>query len=137
MFNRKRKHKTPTLEAQDASFSTVIGEGAVIQGNLLADGGVRVDGKITGDIDIQGSGEAVLAIGQQGNVQGNIRGHRIIISGTVQGNIEALDWIELRDGSRISGDIHYGTLSIEPGARVAGQLLNHAAQTPGFLDGES
>lgn len=124
MFGKKRKHKATRLESNDASFGTVIGEGTLINGNLTASGGLRVDGQVMGDIDIRADDEAVLAIGEEGKIQGNIRGNRIIIGGTVLGNIEARDWVELRAGSHVSGDIHYKTLSIEPGAKVAGQLLN-------------
>lgn len=136
MFNRKSKHKPSRLDTNDARFATVIGEGTVIQGNLLAGNGLRVDGRITGDIDLREDADAVLAIGEQGHVEGNIRADRIIIGGTVQGNIEARDWVELRNGSRISGDIHYKTLSIEPGAQVAGKLLNLAGDAPATF-GES
>lgn len=130
MFNRKRKQKTPRLESHDASFGTVIGAGTVIQGNLIASGGLRVDGQVMGDIDIRAGDDAVLAVGLEGRIQGNIRGDRIIIGGNVLGNIEARDWVELRDGSRVSGDIHYKTLSIEPGAQVAGQLLGNDVAGP-------
>ncbi len=130
MFGKKKNDKPRKTLLREGQFATVIGEGTIINGNVVTEAGLRVDGRINGDIEVSlvegKSQEAIIAIGQNGWVQGNIRGERLLIAGTVNGNIEAADWVELNEGSKVNGDIRYKTLSIEPGASVAGKLLTQS-----------
>ena len=60
---------------------------------------------------------------QGGVVQGHIRANFIIIAGTVQGDVQALESLDLHASARVeSQTIHYCTLEMETGAIISGQL---------------
>jgi cytoskeletal protein CcmA (bactofilin family) len=56
-------------------------------------------------------------------VQGDIVAHRVVVAGKVAGNIHAHDRVELHTDSLVQGDIKYGSIAIEHGAKVLGLLL--------------
>jgi cytoskeletal protein CcmA (bactofilin family) len=63
-------------------------------------------------------------------VNGNINAQQVIVSGHVKGNIYSLGRLELLSTSRIEGEITYGSLAIEFGAKVLGKLNQINTQDP-------
>lgn len=119
VFKTKKKNLLgKTIE----SFETIIGKSILIDGNLSISQGVRVDGTLNGNIYQDDGKNATVAISESGKVNGNIHAQHVIVSGHVKGNIYALDRVELLASSRIEGEITYGSLGIEVGAKVLGKL---------------
>ena len=116
MFGRKNK----TL----SDIDTLIGSGAVITGDVQFDGGLRVDGRIFGNvIAAENKQYSILVLSAQGVVEGKLKVPHMIIDGTVKGPIHANENLELQPGARITGDIHYKIIKIHPGAAVEGKLI--------------
>ena len=115
---KKRNSLGKTIE----NFETIIGKSILIDGNLSISQGIRIDGTLNGNIFQDDGKTATVAISETGKVNGNIHAQHVIVSGHVNGNIYALDRVELLSSSRIEGEITYGSLGIEVGAKVLGKL---------------
>ena len=61
-------------------------------------------------------------VARTGRVCGDIRAGHAVIDGAVTGNLHISGRVELLSRARIIGDIHYASLSMQPGATVTGQL---------------
>jgi cytoskeletal protein CcmA (bactofilin family) len=96
---------------------TVIGAGTKLEGKLISQGTVRIDGQLTGEIQ----SEANVIIGKEGSVQGNISAHSITVEGTVLGNIVASEHIQLLKGCKLEGDLEAKALEIEKEAHFNGR----------------
>ncbi len=111
-----------TLGKSIESFETIIGSSLRVDGNLLLRSSVRIDGLVNGNILQEDGCEATVAIATGATVTGDIRAKHVIVSGTLQGNIFSSDRVELLETAFVSGDITYGTLGMQVGARLEGKL---------------
>lgn len=93
-----------------------------MDGNLLLRSSVRVDGVVNGNILQEDAHDATVAIAKGATVTGDIRAKHVIVSGTLRGNIFTSDRVELLDTAFVTGDITYGSLGMQVGARVDGKL---------------
>jgi cytoskeletal protein CcmA (bactofilin family) len=105
-------------------FETFIGASIRVDGNILLRNSIRIDGIVNGDILQEDGCEASVAIALGAIVRGDIRAKHVIVSGSLYGNIFSPDRVELLTTAFVSGDIIYGTLGMEVGARLHGKL-NH------------
>lgn len=112
MFN---KNKQPPIKS-------LIAEGTEIHGNLSFSDGLRVDGKVVGNVLAAEAVASILVISDSASVAGAITADHIIINGTVKGPIHARKMLELQPKARIEGDIEYAALEMHQGALIAGQL---------------
>ena len=71
-----------------------------------------------------------MVIGQEGEVQGDVIASRVIVAGKVSGNIDAYERVELMASSLVQGDVKYGSIAVEHGARLLGLLLQVDASLP-------
>ena len=103
-------------------IDTLINEDFVIKGDTTYVGGIRLDGKIIGDVNVLGGNNGTLIMGEGSEVKGNIIVHNAIIGGKVTGNIRALNYIEIPPQADIRGDIEYKVLEVHAGAKILGEL---------------
>ena len=123
MFSSKKNKNAPLVLSAE-KFDTLIGLGCKIQGVLMPEQSLRIDGVVEGDVRAAGKQQVSVVIGPQGRVKGNIHAHRVIVAGTVQGDIHASERVEMQSQCRIEGDIRYGSIAVEHGACLLGLLLN-------------
>ena len=90
--------------------------------------GLRVDGVLSGNVFQEEGKTATVAISESGLVNGNIQAQQVIVSGRVKGNIYSLDRVELLASAQIEGDITYGSIGIEMGAKILGKLNQVSTQ---------
>jgi cytoskeletal protein CcmA (bactofilin family) len=64
-----------------------------------------------------------VAVGEDGEVVGDIFAHRVMIAGKVEGNIYATERVEFHQTAQVRGDVTYGSIGIEHGARVIGLVI--------------
>jgi cytoskeletal protein CcmA (bactofilin family) len=112
------------------SFETIIGSSLRVDGNLLLRSSVRIDGLVNGNILQEDGCEATVAIAKGATVSGDIRAKHVIVSGNLQGNIFSSDRVELLDTAFVSGDITYGTLGMQVGAKLEGKLRQADSESP-------
>ena len=100
------------------NIDTLINEDFVIKGDTTYIGGIRLDGKIIGNVNVLGGDNGTLIMGEGSEVKGNIIVHNAIIGGKVTGNIRALNYIEIHPQADIIGDIEYKVLEAHAGAKI-------------------
>ncbi len=93
-----------------------------IQGNITIANMVHVEGKITGDIQLKEGAEATLILHNGAEVKGNVHATTVIISGRIEGDICAEDYLEIHSEAIIIGNISYRRLEMTDGARVEGKI---------------
>jgi len=77
------------------------------------------------DGDLEGTVEALdhkLTIGPNGTVHAGIKAREVVALGTIQGNVEAADKIEIRKDAKLVGDIRTARIIIEDGAYFKGSI---------------
>ena len=111
------------------SFDTLIGAATRIEGRMVVNKSIRLDGTIEGSIESPLDNQATVAIGHTGLVHGDVRAHRVLVNGQVDGNIYAREKCELHETSKVKGDIHYGLLGIEHGAEILGLTVKKTENT--------
>ncbi len=94
----------------------IIGAGTVIEGDITTNGDMRIDGSLTGSINVKGK----LVVGPSGMIEGEIICQNADISGTIKGKIGVAELLALKSSSRLTGDIITNKIAIEPGAAFSG-----------------
>lgn len=100
----------------------LIGTGTVIEGNITFTGGLRVDGRVRGNVSATDGKPGTLVLSEQAQIEGEVRVSHIVINGTVVGPVHAAEYVELQSKANVTGDVHYKTLEIQLGAVVQGRL---------------
>ena len=130
MFGKKKSTHTPLVMSQE-KFDTLIGRHAEIHGCLRLQESVRIDGKVVGNIEAPRDQAISVVIGPNGEVQGDVLASRIIVAGKVAGNIHAFERVELMASALVQGDIKYGSIAVQHGAKLLGLLLQvDSSDTP-------
>jgi cytoskeletal protein CcmA (bactofilin family) len=75
-----------------------------------------IQGVLNGDINSTPNSKAIIAVGKQGLVRGNITGFIVLIEGMVEGDITATNLIELHSGGIVIGEVNSPELILEPGS---------------------
>ena len=112
MFNSK---KQPPIKS-------LIAQGTDIEGHIKFSEGLRVDGKVKGNLVAAEGTRSILVISETASIEGEIRADHVIINGKVIGPITASELLELQPKAQIEGDAHYKALEMHQGATIAGQL---------------
>jgi len=115
--------------APAARIETVIGPNAHFRGNLISEGGIRIDGIFEGNIETAGN----LVIGESAKVIADIRANNISISGAVKGNITG-NRVEVLETGRVWGDLTVTSLLVSEGAYLRGQTMMHADIEPPLIE---
>lgn len=106
------------------AVNTLVGEQTEVRGDMLFSGGLHVDGRIHGKV-ISAVGEpASLSISEQGVIEGDISVPILTVNGTVSGNIYASEKMTLASRARVTGNVYYNVLEVQPGAEVNGQMVH-------------
>jgi cytoskeletal protein CcmA (bactofilin family) len=115
-----------------AQLSTLIAEGVEITGNLLFTNGMRIDGRVKGDVTgrpaADGKSPSLLVLSANGHIEGSVRCGDAVINGTVIGDLDVEHRLELQSDARVTGTIRYRQLQMDVGATVQGHLLRVAGR---------
>ncbi len=101
---------------------SLVGEGAVLSGELRFSDGLRIDGEVQGDITADPSQRSMLVISENARVHGKVTAGHVIISGEVVGPVISNELLELQPKARIEGNVRYEVLEMHPGAVIEGEL---------------
>ena len=124
------KRKNPS--AKMTQLSSLIAEGVEITGDVVFTGGMRIDGRVNGNIigrSLDGKAPALLVLSEKGRIEGSVRCGDAVVNGSVAGSLEIENFLELQSNAHVSGTIRYRHLRMDVGAVVQGQLLQ-ADATP-------
>ncbi len=101
----------------------LIGAGTTVEGNIEFTGGLRVDGKVRGNVTAAEGKPGTLVLSEQAQIEGEIHVSHVVINGTVIGPVYAVEYVELQPKANVTGDVHYKTLEMQLGAVVQGRLV--------------
>ena len=99
--------------------SAMIGKSVMVKGQVLSREDLTVDGELEGTIELQ---EHRLTVGPNGKVQASIKAREVVILGTVHGNVEASERIDIRKDAKLVGDLKTARIIIEDGAYFKGSV---------------
>ncbi len=120
-----RKSKKSSLLATCESFS-LIAEDVEIVGNVIFSAGMRIDGRLRGEV-LGRAGDAtqssLLVLTDKGHIEGKVCCHDALINGTVVGDIDVENRLELQSEARVSGSIRYRSLQVDVGAVIDGRMI--------------
>jgi cytoskeletal protein CcmA (bactofilin family) len=100
------------------SQTVFVGAKATLNANLSGADTVIIDGEVNGEIDC-----ALLVVGPEGVVNGQVRAEEADIAGRVGPVLAASQSLLLRANSQIFGEAIYGELEVEKGAVLKGARL--------------
>lgn len=109
------------------AITTFLGHDAIIEGTIEFKGVIRVDGEVTGKIQ---SDDGTIIVGEKAVIHGDISVGNAIITGEVNGNIDANGKVEIYSPGRVMGDIQAAVISIDPGGFFNGKCMMAARATP-------
>ncbi len=116
---------------EKATFDTLIGTNTEMKGDINSKGIVRIDGKVTGNVIIQGD----LYLGNASVIKGDVSASNIHVSGTIEGNVFTSGLLKLLSTSRVVGDIQVKSFVCEEGSLFEGncKMLEAPAAKPILL----
>jgi len=119
--------KTPT-EKPCNTIDTLIGGKTELKGDIVFTGGLRIDGKIRGNITAKGDAASTLVLSENAVVTGNVTVPHIITNGSIKGNVRAAERIELQPKAEITGDVYYKVIEMALGAAINGNLVRESTE---------
>ena len=96
MYGKKQKSGKKNSEAVE----TILGEGAVFEGNISCEGSMKVEGTLKGNV----KADHTLVVGPNGSITGDINAGGVIIFGEVNGKIDSGS-LEIKSTGRITGEV--------------------------------
>ncbi len=96
-----------------------IGKSVMVKGQILSREDLYLDGEIEGTVEVP---EHRLTVGPHGRLQAGIKAREVVVLGSVNGNVEAAERIDIRKEARLVGDIRTSRIVIEDGAYFKGSI---------------
>lgn len=96
---------------------SIVSSEVEIVGTIKSKGSVRIDGKLDGELHVSGD----VVVGKSANIKGNLHVNSAIVEGSVSGNINAQDKIDMKASARVNGDIRSKRLAVEDGVTFVGK----------------
>ncbi|HEU4577054.1 MAG TPA: polymer-forming cytoskeletal protein [Polyangiaceae bacterium] len=109
------------------AYASVIGSSSVIRGNVRGETSLEILGRVEGDVGISGD----LSLGPDAVVVGTISGARIVIGGSVQGDVTASEAIVITETGRVVGDLTAPRIGMSEGALVRGSVRSEGGAASG------
>ena len=101
---------------QSGTMYNAITSGSKIIGTIIADGDIRIDGTVDGELQCAGK----VVIGEKGLIKGTVTCQNAEIMGTLDGKITNSQTLALRSTGKIKGEVQTQTLIVEPNAQFNG-----------------
>ena len=114
--NINKEITEPTKKIKENS-SLIIGEGATIKGEIVEENEITIHGNVDGDIQCKD-----LIVGKTGSVKGKIKADTLYVEGSIEGEIQVKELLKLMSSSYVSGKITYGSLQINEGGKLVGEI---------------
>jgi cytoskeletal protein CcmA (bactofilin family) len=137
MQTNKDTQRGPSAAPSAPSFigrtTSYLGPSLHIKGEITGDEDLKLDSKVDGLVSIGGFR---LTVGSSAHLKADIVAREAVISGEVNGDINACDRIEIMKSASIVGDLSTGKIMIEEGAYFKGgvEIGSHNTQVGTDLD---
>lgn len=98
--------------------STVIGAGITVEGEIVTDEDIAIQGVVRGKIDAKDA----VSIEQGATVEADVSGSEVSVGGHLTGNVRASDRVVIATGARVIGDVKSARFTIQDGAQFKGHV---------------
>jgi cytoskeletal protein CcmA (bactofilin family) len=105
------------LELED--FDTILSPDIEFSGLLNFEKPFLIKGKVSGEINASG----LLVIDEEAVVEANIKASRVIILGSVKGNVVADEKVEVSVTGTLMGNVTAPEINMETGCRFTGRCF--------------
>ena len=109
--------KPPVISGD--SGRTLLGRTLSFKGDLSGSEDLVIAGQFEGTLNVQGH---CVTVGSEGKVKADIQAARVVIQGSVHGNITVRERAEIHKTGHVVGDILAPGISIEDGAYFKGKI---------------
>ncbi len=106
----------PTAKAK-SEYQSFLANGTSFEGTIRLTGLVRLDGELRGEVEADG-----LVIGESGSVHARLSVWRLVVHGTVTGEIAAKERVEVGPTGSIEGSVSTPKFKFDEGARIHGKV---------------
>ena len=103
---------------------TLFDKAVEIKGSVTFAGTLDIEGKVIGDISAADGADALVRVRDKGVVQGEIRAPKVIINGSVTGDVHSSKHLELATNAVVNGNVHYSVIEMVKGSEVNGSLIH-------------
>ena len=117
------------VRAAAPSTSVTIGASVVIKGELSAKEDLTISGRVEGRIEVR---DHVVRVGRDAQVNAEINARAVIVEGSVTGNVNATERIELLENGSVEGDIAAPKIAMAEGAQFRGKIDMAAKNAAGI-----
>ena len=107
---------TPTVKTR-SEYQSFLDNGTSFEGTIRLTGLARLDGEFRGEIHAD-----ELVIGQSGRVNAKLSVRRLVVHGSVSGEIAAKERVEVGPTGSIEGSMNTPKLKVDEGARINGKI---------------
>ena len=107
-----------------------IGPSIRIKGEVTAHEALTIAGQVEGTIEVNGH---VLTVMPEAHVHATVMAETIVISGHMNGSLQAGTRIVVRETANIEGDLSAPAISLADGATVQGRLETSAVRHGAIL----
>ena len=107
-----------------AGKTTMIAKGTVVNGDVVFEGGLLVEGTIKGNVRAEPGSESLLRLSEAGVIEGEIHVPHVVINGKVSGDVHSSVHVELAAKAVVNGNVHYQLIEMVMGAEVNGALVH-------------
>ena len=113
--NSKPLSSVPT----SANAVACLSQGIRIKGEITGSEDLFIDGNVEGKVTFR---NAVLTVGPNASVKGDIDAREIVVRGRVEGKLDGLDRVQIWHTAKVNGDIRSSRIAIEDGAEFRGKV---------------
>ena len=99
--------------------AATIGASVVVKGEVSAREDLTISGRVEGKVEVR---DHVVRVGRESQVHASIQARAVIVEGTVKGNINATERIELLEQGTVEGDIAAPKVAMAEGAQFRGKI---------------
>jgi cytoskeletal protein CcmA (bactofilin family) len=117
MFSNNRNSKNESKSIMPTSTVNIIGSGTTIQGDIVCEGDIRIDGQVNGLV----STKAKIVVGPEGEITGDLVCQSADILGKVTGIIKVDELLFLKSNALVKGDVYTAHFEMEPTAKFNGR----------------
>ena len=115
------------------NLTAFIDQGSEFEGKLSFKDTVRIDGTFSGEI----SSDNTLIVGESGQIHAAIKSVCVVISGLVEGDINATEQIVMHKTAVVKGDIDAPIVVMEEGAQLNGAVRMGRSSSSASAPGKS
>jgi len=113
--NSKPLSSVPT----SANAVACLSQGIRIKGEITGSEDLFIDGNVEGKVTFR---NAVLTVGPNASVKGDIDAREIVVRGRVEGKLDGSDRVQIWHTAKVNGDIRSSRIAIEDGAEFRGKV---------------